>query len=263
MHHDTCPRHIDAAIKGKQAWRRFKYHVRRHVKTHHRRHGNTHFAAFRGYARAPVINLGPVRITAQVDLPLLGTHNPSQRRACAVEVHRNLAWLHIKWHKVAVDIHSVQLHLTKQLRALQISRQPQISAEHPRRFFTTREDRVHHRKVNVADIHVTAQITLPLRIGNLHLTVELAVIRQTNQPAQLSAIVMQIGFQIQRVKRHRQRCVVHRLRDLHVTPGERHAALRQALFGGVPCHIGLTAEYAAGLRGLRHKRFQHRQIKAV
>ncbi|MNZ98991.1 hypothetical protein D3C78_1182980 [compost metagenome] len=126
--------------------------------------------------------------------------------------------MHIKWHKVAVDIHPVQLHLTKQLRALQISRQPQIGAEHPRCFFTAREYRVHHRKVNVADIHVSAQITLPLRIGNLYLPVELAVIGEANQPAQFGAVVMQIGFQIQRVKRHRQRCVVHRLRDLHVTP---------------------------------------------
>ncbi|MNY21893.1 hypothetical protein D3C86_1554720 [compost metagenome] len=183
MNHDARPRHIDAPIEGKQAWCRFEDHIRGNVEAHHRWHGDAHPATFRRHARAPVINLTPVCVTAQVDLPLLGTHHARERRTHAVEVHRNLARLHIKRHKVAVDIHAVELHLTKQLRALGIATQTQISAEHPGCLFAAREDWVDHRQVHIADIDVAAQITSPLRIGNLHLAVELTVVGQTNQPA--------------------------------------------------------------------------------
>ncbi|MNL37517.1 hypothetical protein D3C87_1596670 [compost metagenome] len=74
---------------------------------------------------------------------------------------------------------------------------------------------------------------------------------------------MQIRRQIQGLERYRQRRVVHRLGHFYVTSRERDVALRKPFFGGVPRYIGFTAEDAAGFGGLRHKRFQHRQIEAV
>ncbi|MNS83304.1 hypothetical protein D3C72_1170880 [compost metagenome] len=87
VNHDARPRHIDAAIEGKLARRRLEHHIRRHVEAHHWWHRDTHPAAFRRHARAPVIDLAPVGVTAEVDLPLLRAHHPGQRRAHAVEVH--------------------------------------------------------------------------------------------------------------------------------------------------------------------------------
>ena len=94
-----------------------------------------------------------------------------------------------------------------------------------------------------------------MRIGNLHLPVKLTIIGQTDKPPQLRAVVMQIGTQVEGIKRHRQRCVVHLLYHLHVTTRERHATLRQPLFGRVPRDIGFPTKDAAGLSRLRHKRF--------
>ena len=65
--HDPRPGHIHLAIEVEQAWRGGKHHVRRYIETDHRRHRDPHPAAFRRNLR--------------------------------------LARLHIKRHKVAVDIH--------------------------------------------------------------------------------------------------------------------------------------------------------------
>ena len=138
---------------------------------------------------------------------------------------------------------------------MRIARQPQVRVEHPRRFFTARENRVNHRQVEVANRDVPAQITSPLWVGNLHLTVELAVIGQADKPTQLGAVVVQIRAQVQDIKRHRQRRVVDILCHLHVAARKRHAALWQPIFGGVPGHIGLPAKDAARLSGIRHERF--------
>ena len=146
---------------------------------------------------------------------------------------------------------------------MRIPRQTQVGAEHPRRLFSPREDRIHHRQVEVANIDVAAEIAPPLRIGNLHLSVKLTVVGQADQPSQFSTIVTQVSVHIQGVERYRQRRVIDLLRHLHVTPGERNAALRQPLFGGVPRDVRFTAEDPAGLGGFRHKRFQHRQVETV
>ena len=74
---------------------------------------------------------------------------------------------------------------------------------------------------------------------------------------------MQIGGEVESIESHRQRRVVDRLSDLHVTPVQRHFALRQPLFGGVPTHIGIAAKHAAGLGRFRHKRLQHREVETV
>lgn len=86
--------------------------------------------------------------------------------------------------------------------------------------FTAREDGVHHRQIEVANIDVTAQITAPLRVCYLHLSVKLSVVGQTNQPAQLGTVIVQVGGQIQRFKRHGERRIIHALRDLHVTSAQ-------------------------------------------
>ncbi|MPN40625.1 hypothetical protein SDC9_188163 [bioreactor metagenome] len=138
---------------------------------------------------------------------------------------------------------------------MHIAAQPQVGVDHPCRFFTAREDGVHHRQIEVANIDVTAQITAPLRVCYLHLSVKLSVVGQTNQPAQLGTVIVQVGGQIQRLKRHGERCIIHALRDLHVTSAQGDLPLWQPLFGGVPTHIGFTGEHAAGLGCLRHKRF--------
>ncbi len=147
------------------------------------------------------------------------------------------------------------MHLAEQLRALRVPRQPQVRVEQPRRFFTARENRVNHRQVEVADSDVPAQITSPLWVGNLHLTVKLTVVGQADKPPQLCPVVVQIGAQVQGIKRHRQRRVVDLLGHLHVAARKRHAALWQPLFGGIPGHIGLPAKDAARLGGIRHERF--------
>ena len=146
---------------------------------------------------------------------------------------------------------------------MRIPRQTQVGAEHPRRLFSPREDRIHHRQVEVTNIDVAAEIAPPLRIGNLHLSVKLTVVGQADQPSQFRTIVTQVSVHIQGVERHRQRRVIDLLRHLHVTPGEGNAALRQSLFSGVPRDVRFTAEDPAGLGGFRHKRFQHRQVKTV
>ena len=155
------------------------------------------------------------------------------------------------------------MQLPKHLRALYIAAQTQIGAQHPRRLFAAREDRVDHRQIHVANVDVAAQVTTPLRIGHLYLSVKLTIIGQADQPAQFCTIVAQIGCHVQGIERQRQRRIVHRLRHLHVTPGERNITLRQPFFGGVPRNVRFASKYATGLRRLRHKRFQHRQIKAV
>ena len=76
---DTRPRNINAAIKAKQARGSGKDHIRRNVQPYHRRHGNTNPAAFGRHLRAPVVNLGPVGVTAQTDLALFGIHGALQR----------------------------------------------------------------------------------------------------------------------------------------------------------------------------------------
>jgi hypothetical protein len=78
-------------------------------------------------------------ICVQSALPLrrfgpAGVHRPLQGRAGAVEVHRQLARLHIKRHKVTVDIHAAQLHLAEQLRALHVAAQAQTGVELPSAF---------------------------------------------------------------------------------------------------------------------------------
>ncbi len=186
-----------------------------------------------------------------------------QGRARAVEVHRQLARLHIKRHKVAVDIHPAQLHLAEQLRTFHIAAQTQTGVEPSLCLFTTSENRVDHRQREVADIDIAAEITPPLRVGDLHLPIQLTIVGQADKPAQLGAIVVQVGAEVQRIERHRQRRVVDDLGHLDVAPAEGHFALRQSLFGGVPAHIGITSKHAAGLGRLRHKRLEHRQIEAV
>ena len=196
-------------------------------------------------------------------MPLAGVHRPLQGRARAVEVHRQLARLHIKRHKVAVDIHPAQLHLAEQLRTFHIAAQTQTGVEPSLCLFTASENRVDHRQREVADIDVAAEITPPLRVGDLHLPIQLTIVGQADKPAQLGAIVMQVGAEVQRIECHRQRRVVDHLGHLDVAPAEGHFALRQPLFGGVPAHIGITGKHAAGLGRLRHKRLKHRQIEAV
>ena len=263
MNHDARPRHVDATVKREEAWRGFKDHIRRDVQSHHRRYGDAHLTALRGNTGAPVVELAPVRVAAQIDLPLLRQYRSAQRRAHAVEVHRDLARLHVKRHKVAVNIHAAEAQLAEQLRALRIARQAQVGVHHALGFFPACENRVHHRQVEVADSDVAAQISPSLWVGNLNLAVKLTVVGETNQPAQLRTVVMQVCAQVQGVEGHRQRRVIYLLRHLHVTPGQRDATLRQPLFGGVPGDIGFSAEDAAGLGSIRHKRFQHRQIEAV
>ena len=74
---------------------------------------------------------------------------------------------------------------------------------------------------------------------------------------------MQIGAEVQRIERHRQRGVIDHLGHFDVAPAEGHFTLRQPLFGGVPADIGITGKDAAGLGRLRHKRLEHRQVEAV
>ena len=263
VHHDTRPRNINAAVEGEQLRRGDKYHIRRRIETDHRRYGDPHLAAFGGDPRPPVIQLAPVRIAAEVDLPLLGAHHALKRRALAVKVHRQLARLHVERHKVAVNIHAVQLHLPEQLRTLRIAGQTQVSAQRTRRFFAAREDSVDHADGEVADIDVAAQISPPLRIGDLHLPVKLPVIGQSHHPAEIGAVVAQPGIQIKGVEGHQQRRVVNGLRHAHVAPGKGHFTLRQARFRCIPADVCLAAEDAAGFGGLRHKGLHHRQIEAV
>ena len=263
MHHDARPRDIHATIEGKQVWCSLEYNIWRYIHSYHRRHGDPHFTAFRRYSCPPVFNLAPVGITVQVDFTLLGPYCTGKRRAHTVKVDRKLARLHIKRHKVAVDIHTRNLKLTKQLRALHITTQTQVGTHHPRCFFPTGKDGVYHRKVEVTDIDVATKITAALRIGHLHLSIKLAVIGQADGPAQFGTVVTQLRRQIQRLKRHGQRRIVDGLRYLHVTPRKGDTALRQPLFRGVPGNIRFTREDTAGLSGFWHKRFQHGEVEAV
>ena len=123
MHHDARPRDIHATIEGKQVWCSLEYNIWGYIHSYHRRHGDPYLTAFRGYPRPPVFNLAPVGVTTQVDFSLLGPHSTGKRRAHTVKINRKLARLHIKRHKVAVDIHTRNLELTKQLRALHITTQ--------------------------------------------------------------------------------------------------------------------------------------------
>ena len=263
MNYDPRPRHVGAAVEGKQLRRGGEDDIRRHIQAHHRRHGDADAATFGRNTRAPVVDLAPVRVAIQGNFALAGTHHTLKRRAHAVKVHRQLARLHIERHEVSVKFRTVKLHLTKKLRALRIACQPQVGVERSRRFLATGENRIHHRQREVADIHITAEVALSLRIADLHLPVELAVIGQAHQPLQLRAVIAQFGVQIQRAKGHRQRRVVDHLRHFHIAPGQRYLTLRQSLFAGVPTDVGLPTKDPAGLSGVRHKRLQHRQIEAV
>ena len=146
---------------------------------------------------------------------------------------------------------------------MQIAAEAQVRIELPFRLLSAGEDRVNHRQREVIDIHITAEVTAPLRVGNLHLAIQLTVVGQANQPAELRTVVMQFGREVQRIEGNRQRRIVDHLGDFDIATVQRHFALRQPLFGGVPADIRIAAEYAAGLGRLRHKRLQHRQIKAV
>lgn len=121
VHHNSRPRNVHTPIQREQRRRRVKDHIRRDIRAHHRRNGNPHPAAFRRHPRAPVVNLAPVGVTVQVNLPLLCSHDTGERRTRTAKVHGELARLHLKRHKITVNIQRAKLQLTKQLRALYIA----------------------------------------------------------------------------------------------------------------------------------------------
>lgn len=169
--------------------RRFKHYVRRHIHSHHRRYSNPYLTAFRRYPRPPVFDLAPVGVTVQVDVTLLGPHGPRKRRAHTVKVDRKLARLHIKRHKVAVDIHTRNLQLTKSCG---------LCTSPPRRKLALTIPAAFSPRVKMGFIIAEVELrilTLPPRLrrpcGSVTCTaIELAVIGQADGPAQFSTIVM-------------------------------------------------------------------------
>ena len=74
VNHDARPRYVNTAVQGEETRRCLKDHVWRHVQAHHRRYRDTHPAALGRNTGAPVVELAPVCVTAQVDLSLLRQH---------------------------------------------------------------------------------------------------------------------------------------------------------------------------------------------
>ncbi|MNS67302.1 hypothetical protein D3C72_1005500 [compost metagenome] len=163
---------------------------------------------------------------------------------------------------MTIYINLIQRHPAINQRLLRTATQAQIGIQHARGFLPLHQRRIDHRQRDIGDIDVAADNASYLRIGNLYVTVKLAIIGQLDQPVGLRTTVGQAGIKVQPIKGDRQRVALHLLNHLHAVTHQGNFCVRQRT-SRFPAYVRPPGEHAAQ-SGLRtEERFYHRQIKAV
>ncbi len=144
-------------------------------------------------------DLAPVGVTVQLLASCCVRTIPASVERVPLKSHGELARLHLKRHK-AVNIQRAKLQLAKQLRALHIAAQDVASAFNIRRFFAARKTGLTIARLRLRMLVATAEIAPPLRIGYLHLAIELIHCSsgRIRRPVPGGAIIAQIGAEVQR-----------------------------------------------------------------